>query len=50
MWVFLRFDFSDWVMDKIAFNDPYRFVVAIFRGAEALLKKKGRPDGPPLGW
>jgi hypothetical protein len=40
MWVFLRFDFSDSVMDKIAFNDPYRFVVAIFRGAKTLLKKE----------
>jgi hypothetical protein len=27
-------------MDKIAFNDPYRFVVAIFRGGETLLKKE----------
>ena len=40
MWVFLRFGFSDSVMDKIAFNDPYRFVAAIFRGAETFLKKE----------
>ena len=40
MWVFRRFGFSDSVMDKIAFNDPYRFVAAIFRGAETLLKKE----------
>ena len=25
MWVFRRFGFSDSVMDKIAFNNPYRF-------------------------
>ena len=29
MWVFRRFGFSDSVMEKIAFNDPYRFVDAI---------------------
>ena len=40
MWVFLRFGFSDSVMEKIAFNDPYRFVPAIFRGAETFLKKE----------
>ena len=40
MWVFLCFGFSDSVMDKIAFNDPYRFVPAIFRGAETFLKKE----------
>jgi hypothetical protein len=28
MWVFLRFGFGDSIMDKIAFNDPYRFVAA----------------------
>jgi len=50
MWVFLRFGFSDSVMDKIAFNDPYRFVPAIFRGAETILKKRGRPDGLPWGF
>ena len=49
MWVFRRFGFSDSVMDKIAFNNPYRFVVAIFRGGETLLKKRGRSDGPPWG-
>jgi len=27
-------------MDKISFNNPYRFVAAIFRGAETLLKKE----------
>ena len=41
MWVFLRFGFSDSVMDKIAFNNPYRFVAAIFRGADTLSKKRG---------
>ena len=30
MWIFLRF----------GFNDPYRFVPAIFRGAETFLKKE----------
>jgi len=29
MWSFRRFGFSDSVMEKIAFNDPYRFVAAI---------------------
>jgi hypothetical protein len=28
MWVFLRFGFGDSVMDKIAFDNPYRFVAA----------------------
>jgi len=28
MWVFLRFVFTDSVMDKISFNNPYRFVAA----------------------
>jgi len=49
MWVFLRVGFSDSVMDKIAFNDPYRFVAAIFRGEETLLKKRRRSGGPPWG-
>jgi len=30
MWVFRRFGFSDSVMDKIAFNNPYRFAAVIF--------------------
>jgi len=30
MWVFLRFGFTDSVMDKIAFNNPYRFAAVIF--------------------
>ena len=50
MWVFLRFGFSDSVMDKIAYKDPYCFVAAIFRGGETLLKKGGRSDGPPGVW
>jgi hypothetical protein len=49
MWAFLGFGFTDSVMDKIAFNNPYRFVAAIFRGAETLLKKRGLSDGPPWG-
>ena len=49
MWVFRRFGFSDSVMDKIAFNNPYRFLAAIFRGGETLLKKRGWPDGPSWG-
>ncbi len=49
MWVFLCFGFTDSVVDKMSFADPYRFVVAIFRGGETLLKKRGRSDGPPWG-
>jgi len=40
MWVFLRFGFSDSVMDKIAFNDPYRFVAAIIPWRRDLVEKK----------
>jgi hypothetical protein len=40
MWVFLRFGFSDSVMEKIAFNDPYRFVAAIIPGHRDLVEKE----------
>jgi hypothetical protein len=42
MWVFRRFGFSDSVMAKVAFNNPYRLLPQIFRGAETLLKRRGR--------
>jgi hypothetical protein len=32
-------------LDKIAFNDPYRFLAQIFRGAETLFRKRERPNG-----
>ena len=40
MWVFLRFGFGDSVMEKIAFNDPYRFVVAIIPWHKDLVEKE----------
>ena len=39
MWVFPRFGFSDSVIDKIAFNDPYRFVAAIIPRHGDLVEK-----------
>jgi len=40
MWVFLRFGFSDSVMEKIAFNNPYRFVAAIIPWRRDLVGKE----------
>jgi len=40
MWVFLRFGFTDSVMEKIAFNDLYRFVGAIIPWHRDLVGKK----------
>jgi hypothetical protein len=42
MWVFRRFGFSDSLMAKVAFNNPYRLSPQIFRGAETVLKRRGR--------
>ena len=42
MWVFRRFGFGNSVMAKVAFNNPYRLLPQIFRGAETLLKRRGR--------
>jgi hypothetical protein len=42
MWVFRRFGFSDSVMAKMTFNNPYRLLPQIFLGAETLLKRRSR--------
>jgi len=40
MWVFLCFGFTDSVVDKMSFNDPYRFVVANIPSRRDLIEKE----------
>ena len=46
MWVFLRFGFSDSVMEKLLSTIHTGLLPQLFRGTETLLGKRGRPDGP----
>jgi len=50
MWIFLRFGFSDSVMEKLLSTIHTVLLLQLFRSTETLLGKRGRPERPLGVW